>query len=303
MSATPPDAILLGHNQFIGVSHLSQDSARTRVERFSDYAKIAELVGFCADNGVGGMMLSTHPRARDILRILASEGLASRMNVYPLIPYAAGYVRRMNAVGMKGMVKEIFSQASTSTKARIVSQGALGYARKDFTKMLGAFIDIELLPFDGFKLGGVFLHDAFVDLALALGAAEQMEFFSEHISRRYDTRPGFVTMNFPLLASSLSRWRIDRPLVMTTFNKAGFQMNPSRSACEGALAKCPGDVIAMSTLAAGYLRPREAFEYVFSLGGIESVVVGMSTVEHARETIEEINRCRASGLPAGRGRT
>jgi hypothetical protein len=294
MMAAKPDAILLGHNQFIGVSHLSQDSARTRVERFSDYSKIAELVGYCAERGVSAMMLSTHPRARDILQILKDEGLASRMNLYPLIPYAAGYVRRMNAVGMKGMVKEIFSQASTSTKARIASQGALGYARKDFTRMLGAFIDIELLPFDGFNLGGVFLHDAFVDLALALDAGEQMEFFSRHIGRRYSTRAGFVTMNFPALAGALTRWDMEPPLVMTTFNKAGFQMNPSRESCEEALPSCRGDIIAMSTLAAGYLKPRDAYQYLFALDGIDSVVVGVSSTDHSCETIEEIERCRGA---------
>ena len=40
----------------------------------------------------------------------------------------------------------------------------------------------------------------------------------------------------------------------------------------------------MSTLAAGYLKPEEAYEYLFSLPNIKSVVVGVSTREHAEET-------------------
>lgn len=287
-----PDPIILGHNQFIGVSHLSLESGQSRVEKFGDYSKIAELVGFCAEEGVEGMMLSTHPRARDILGILKSEGLSSSMRLYPLIPYAAGYVRRMNAVGMTGMVKEIFSEASAAAKMRIAGSAALGAMTADLTRVLGAFIDIELLPFSGFELGGVFLHDAFVDLALALEAREHLEYFVRRIEERHGTRAGFCTMNFGLLAARIAEWDLGRPLVMTTFNSAGFQMNPSREACEAALAGCNADIVAMSTLAAGYLKPRDAYEYVFSLPGVDSVVVGVSTTEHARETIAEIKKAK-----------
>ncbi|MFH1149455.1 MAG: hypothetical protein V1748_03170 [Actinomycetota bacterium] len=283
------DPIILGHNQFIGVSHLSQDAARSRVERFSEMGRVGELVRFCVESGVRGMMLSTHPRARDILDYLKAEGLADELTFYPLVPYAQGYVRRMNAVGMRGMVREIFSEAPLGTKADIAWKGSVGYLRKDFTRLLGAFTDIEMLTFRGFRVGAVFLHDAFVDLALALGAGEQVRYFAEHVEKRHGAPPAFVTMNFPLLVDSFERWGISRPLVMTTFNKAGFQMNPSREACEEALGRDRADVVAMSTLAAGYLKPREAYEYLASLPGIRSVAVGVSTPEHARETFDLIS--------------
>ncbi len=284
------DPIILGHNQFIGVSHLSQDAARARVERFSDLERVGELLRFCVSEGVRGMMLSSHPRARDILDYLRAEGLADSLNLYPLIPFAQGYVRRMNAVGMPGMLKEIALSAPWRTRASIAVEGGLGLARRDLTRLLGAFVDIEMLTFKGLETRAVFLHDAFVDLALALGAREQLEFFDGFVRRRYGLRPGYVTMNFPLLVGSFRRWGFDRPLVMTTFNSAGFQMNPSREACERALAERYAEVVAMSTLAAGYLKPAEAFRYVNSLPGIASVVVGVSTVEHARETFTLIGR-------------
>jgi len=288
------DPIILGHNQFIGVSHLSQDAARTRVERFSDIGKVGEVIKFCAESGVNGMMLSTHPRARDILDYIKAEGLSGQMNMYPLIPFAQGYVRRMNAVGLPGMVREIFASAPLSKKLTISLQGGLGFLRKDFTRMLGAFIDIELLPFKDFNVKAVFLHDAFVDLSLALQAEEQIRFFVDHISKHYEAAPAFETMNFPLLVESFKRWGLGKPLVMATFNKAGFQMNPSKEACEAALLENDVDVVAMSTLAAGYLEPQDAYEYVFSLPNIDSVVVGVSTREHATETFEIIKKCRSS---------
>jgi hypothetical protein len=297
---TSIDPVILGHNQFIGVSHLSQDVARTRAEKFSDVAKIGEVIKFCAESGVNGMMLSTHERARDILDYLKAEGLAGQMNLYPLIPYAQGYVRRMNAVGLSGMLREIFLSAPASKKASISYHGAVGYLRKDFTRMLGAFIDLELLPFKDFNVKAVFLHDAFVDLSIALGAEEQINFFAKHVERNYGTVPAFTTMNFSRLMDRFRGWGIVNPLVMTTFNKIGFQMNPSKEECERCLRENDVDVVAMSTLAAGYLAPREAYEYVFSLPNIRSIVVGVSSVEHARETFDIV---KSMGCPESRAPT
>ncbi len=67
-------------------------------------------------------------------------------------------------------------------------------------------------------------------------------------------------------------------------------MNPSREACEEVLRGCKYDVIAMSTLAAGYLKPEEAYEYLFKLPTIiRSVVVGVSSKKHAEETFRLLN--------------
>jgi len=88
---------------------------------------------------------------------------------------------------------------------------------------------------------------------------------------------------------SFDEWGIKKPLIMASFNSAGFQMNPSREECERCLREYDVDVLAMSTLAAGYLKPKEAYEYLFSLPNIKSVVVGVSTKEHARETINLIH--------------
>jgi hypothetical protein len=87
----------------------------------------------------------------------------------------------------------------------------------------------------------------------------------------------------------LNEWAIDEKVIMAPFNKVGFQMNPSREECEEALRECKHDVIAMSTLAAGYLKPAEAYEYLFRLPNIRSVVVGVSSKKHAEETFRLLN--------------
>jgi hypothetical protein len=43
------DPIILGHNQFIGVDHLSQDRARNRTDRFGDIQKILDILGTVAE--------------------------------------------------------------------------------------------------------------------------------------------------------------------------------------------------------------------------------------------------------------
>lgn len=84
--------------------------------------------------------------------------------------------------------------------------------------------------------------------------------------------------------------------IAAPYNKIGFQMNPSRTECEKALAQVPeSNVIAMSVLAAGYLKLPEAMEYIGGLSNLKGVVVGVSKERHARETFrllqKELKEC------------
>jgi hypothetical protein len=142
------DPIILGHNQFIGVDHLSQDRARNRTERFSDIQKILDVVKSFYDLGGTGMMLSTHPKAMTIMESIGSEAeLSKNLNLYPLIPYAQGYVRRANEKGVVGMVTDALEPASTYMKFKILLKGGVSVLRKDFLNILSTLIDVEMLPF------------------------------------------------------------------------------------------------------------------------------------------------------------
>ena len=106
--------------------------------------------------------------------------------------------------------------------------------------------------------------------------------------------PAFGTMNFPALVKSFDEWGIKKPLIMTSFNKVGFQMNPSKEVYEKCLNEYNVDVLAMSTLAAGYLKPQNAYDYLFKLNNIKSVVVGFSTKEHAKDVVDLIKSFQTS---------
>jgi hypothetical protein len=283
------DPIILGHNQFIGVDHLSQERARGRVDLFSDSQKILDVIKMSYELGGTGMMLSTHQRACQIMEAVGSEQELSRnMNFYPLIPYVQGYVRRANEMGVLGMLSDALQPASTSNKLKILFKGGINVMKKDLLALLSSLIDIELLPFNKFNVEAVFLHNVLTDLALSLNAKNIFEFYIDYINDNYGVKPAFGTMNFPMLVERFNEWGIKRPLVMASFNKIGFQMNPSREDCERILREYDVDVLAMSTLASGYLKPNEAYDYLFSLPNIRSVVVGVSSREHAIETFNII---------------
>jgi len=102
-------------------------------------------------------------------------------------------------------------------------------------------------------------------------------------------KPGFETRNFVYLVNKFREWglNLDDVTIATPFNKIGFQMNPSRTECEKALGNLPeSTLIAMSILAAGYLKPPEAINYIRDLSNLKGVVVGVSKEKHARETFK-----------------
>ncbi|AEH07276.1 hypothetical protein [Methanothermococcus okinawensis] len=284
------DPIVLGHNQFFGVNHLSQDAARSRVEKFSQMKNIGDVIKYSLDNNVKGMMLSTHPKAKDILSYLKNEGLADEINFYPMLPYAQGYVRKANEKGVMGLFNEIFGSVSTSKKLKILFKGGMGVLQQDIGKLLSTLIDIELIPFNDLNVKAVFFHNVFADLALAMDAEEIFGTYIDHVKDEYDAIPSFGTFNFARMVMKFDEWGFKKPLIMASFNKVGFQMNPSKEECERVLNEYDVDVMAMSTLAAGYLKPKEAYEYLGTLPNIKSVVVGVSTKEHADETFGLIRK-------------
>ena len=66
--------------------------------------------------------------------------------------------------------------------------------------------------------------DVFTDLALSLGLKEVFEFYQEEINKVYGASGAFATKNLPYLLERFSEWGLPSPVVMTHFNKNGFQM-------------------------------------------------------------------------------
>jgi hypothetical protein len=283
------DPIVLGHNSFFGTNHLSRQHGASREAQFEDVSAIIAVMEAAASFEVTSMMMSTHPRATGIASaVRGSRTLRDRWSFYPLLPYITKYVRQANEKGMINIVIDQLKQAGWTQGLGILARGGLGALTRDYRQILSTLIGLELAPFRDLRLKAVFLHDVMTDLVLALDLPDVLEFYTTEIAKRFDARAGFATKNLPLLTHRFQQYGFERPLVLAQVNSIGFGMNPSRAACEQVLASADLQVMAMGTLASGYLQPEEAYSYVFAQRAVKSVVVGVSTPAHAAATFTAI---------------
>jgi hypothetical protein len=136
------------------------------------------------------------------------------------------------------------------------------------------------------RIESVLLHEVITDMALALNLDWLFHVYSSYLLKR-DITPGFNTCNLPTLVTKLREWdvEVEETLVATPFNRVGFQMNPSREECEKTLREMRRPlVVAISMLAAGYLKLSEAADYLAGLPNVRGVAVGVSNDKHAKET-------------------
>ncbi|MGI9301744.1 MAG: hypothetical protein ACR2RB_03415 [Gammaproteobacteria bacterium] len=293
--------VILGHNAFFGVDHLSAERGSERAAHFADSTKILDVIHLARTHGVGGMMMSTHERAYDIAdAIRADKTLREGLRIYPLLPYAQKYVTRANEVGMVNVVLEMLSGTSLSGKLNLLWAGSKATLGKDLNAALSALMRIELKAFKNLDVGAVFLHDLFTDLALAFELPEIFEFYCKEVPKICGGVGAFASKNLPTFLHKFAEWGLESPLVMAHFNKTGFQMNPGRAECEQAASEHEASILAMGPLAAGYLKPKDAFSYLATVKNIEGVVVGMSRPRHIEETMVAIREHLFSQAPAPR---
>jgi len=276
--------VLLGDNPFFGIDHLSQERARYRMENLKGFNKITEVIEYVSELGTNGFVVSTHPQLRDLINYMKiNTNLVEKIDFYPILPYAQGYVTKVTEKGMIGAINDILSGSSMQKKLKILFSGSMAVMKKDLSRLIQTIIDVELLPLDTVKKNTIFLHDVVTDLSIGLGMKDVIETFIDQIKNQYKVKVGLVTKNFPKLLNTLDNWDITIPEVMTSFNPIGYQMNPSKKECERCLQE-KNKVIAMNVLAGGFVNPENSAKYISKLG-INKVTIGMSSIKHAENTI------------------
>jgi len=278
------DKLILGHNQFFGVNHLSSARGVATEQYFSSTENVISLIRTAYKTGVTGLMLSTHERARAIADALRKDPeLSSNLHLHILLPYMAKYVRMANERGLISMLDETLKQATWTERMAIGLKAGTGVVTKDLMAILESLIKIEMLPFKGLNVQSVFLHNSLTDMLAALRATHVVEFFAKSIAEEYGACPAFCTLSAGLTMSYFRDIGMEAPAIMAPFNPAGFQMNPSRQRCEQLLQEYPCHMVAMSVLAAGYVKPADAARYLSSLAGIDSIIFGASSPGHVTE--------------------
>ncbi len=285
------DEIILGDNQFFGVNHMSQDKGNESYERFKNLDEIKKTLHYAMDNGVKAVFFSTHPAIYQITEMIREDPvLKKEISIYVNVPYIMKYVQMLNEMGSVQTIKTILKGSTLIRNIRNFAKAGFNAATGKFLNISNFLVDIELLPFKDLNVKAVFLHNGLVDLALGYKLHDVLTSFYAHVRNIAGAIPGFGTINFPNLESQLERAGIDEAIVMTAVNKKGFLMNPGRDETVKAIEKSRHTILAMATLASGSIAPEEAYEYLFSIQNIRSVVVGLSSRKHADETFKLLRR-------------
>jgi len=283
---------LVGDNPFHGISHLSQERSRARGDTIKSIDHDAQLVLTSLANGADGFMFSVSETTLSILEVLRKDYKAKDLPLYAIVPYAYEYVRlATQSGGILGLATHVARNIAFSGNIEAMATGAKGLIRMDVQSLLKTYLIYEISRIRSSigkqgSLCSLMLHELITEITLSLDLDWLVRSFVDFMLKR-GISPGFETRNFPLLVSKLRKWKIDlkQITIATPFNRVGFQMNPSKIDCEKTLAEIPeSNVIAMSILAAGYLRIPEAVEYVRALPNLKGVVVGVSKESHAHET-------------------
>ena len=90
--------LIIGHNQFIGISHISEERGIDLQRKFFDTLSIYKIVESAADLGYKNMIIETHPKMLEFLNYYI-ENRTFDMDFYLQVPNIQGYIHKMNEKG------------------------------------------------------------------------------------------------------------------------------------------------------------------------------------------------------------
>jgi hypothetical protein len=293
--ASDMDRIIMGDNQFFGVNHMSEERGMANAIRFQDVKSIIEVLDTAYECGINAFTFSTHEQVWQICdHFRANSHKYADLRLYPALPYAHKYANLVNEKGIVGTIKDVlFSGSTASQAARMMMHGGAVMFKQDPTDVMKLLIDAEMKMFRGLNVQVVFLQNIVTDLLLGFGWKDIFKEYVSYIEHKYNARAGFQTLNMPRLVDFLLSCGIEEPIVCSAINKVGFQMNPNIASYEQTLRTKSFQAFAMSVMAAGAIRPKEAFEYVAGFENIKSIMFGASSrthIEQTKELIEEVTQ-------------
>lgn len=277
------DKVLFGDNQFFAVSHMSDEKSRQQAIRFKDDNSIIQVLDQARGLGINTFMCTTHERISNICdHIRANPGQYMGFKIYPCMPYAHKYANAVTEYGYIGTLKKYIPGNMIGSFAK----GGLAFVRKDFIGLMELLVDAEMKMFKGIDTPVIFLQNVLVDLILGLKMVTVFKEYDQYIRKKYNSEPGYITMNMPAMYEALSSVGIYNPIICSSINSIGFRMSGGKEIYEKYLKEKQFRPIAMQVLAAGALRPKEAIEYLGRFPKIESVLFGASSRNHIQETKE-----------------
>ncbi len=286
------ERILFGDNQFFGVNHLSEEKARQQAMRFQSIDAIIDVLQSALHAGAGGFMCTTHEKIEKIAKdVRANPAKWEGFTFYPGMPYAHKYANAVTELGYFDALRKFLPKEGL---VDTVLRGSKAVLNKDIESMMTLLIDAEMKMFEGLPTPVVFLQNVVTYLIQGLGFRDAFAIFAEHVKKRYNAEAGFITMNLPKLLPILKDAGIENPIVCANVNKIAFRMSGGIEGYREATRAIPARVIAMSVLASGGIRPREAIEWVVNEPYVESILFGASSRANIENTVELIHEADAA---------
>lgn len=269
------DRVLFGDNQFFGVNHMSEEKARAQSMRFQEIDAVMAVLDDAYDAGITTFMCTTHERIAIVAdRVRANPQRYGDFKFFPGMPYAHKYADAVTENGMLGAVRKFLPEEGL---LNAMVRGGTSIAKKDVEGLITLLVDAEMAMFRGLKTPVIWLQNVVVDLLLGLGFEEAFVIFSNHVRKRYNAEPGFITMNLPMLLDTLDRVGLVNPIICSNINKIGFRMSGGIEGYREVLETRTFRAVAMSVFASGAIPPREAIEWITEQPHIESIVFGASS--------------------------
>ncbi len=277
------DKIIFGDNQFFGVNHMSEQTAIKQAQKFRTADDIYKTLEYVNDIGIKSFMFTTHNQLEPVFEKMKENPKFDDFKLYPSMPYAHKYAEAMVELG----IFETISKFTPGSKFMAGFKGAGSLITANPVPIMQLLVDSEMKLLKGMNVQGIFLLNIVTDLLLGLEMHDVLYEFSQYTEKKYNVKAGFFTMNYDKLHDVLvNKLGLVDPIIVSDINKIGFRMNPSQEVVESTLKKRDSYNIAMSFLASGAIRPKEAVDYIGSFDGVDSVLFGASSPEHIKDTKE-----------------
>ena len=279
------DKIIFGDNQFFGVNHMSEQASLRQAQKFKTADDIFKVLEYVNSINIKSFMFTTHNKLEPVLERINNTPSFKDFKLIPCMPYAHKYADAMTELGIFGAIEKFVP----GSKFMAGLKGASSLINLNPLPVMKLLIDSEMKQLKGYNVEAVFLQNIVVDLVLGLGMNDIFGEFIDYVEKKYSIKAGLITMNHSKLYQVLTKeLGIKNPIICSGINKVGFRMNPSQEDVEKTIATAEGTTIAMSILASGAVRPKEAVDYIRKLNNVDSILFGASTPAHILETKELI---------------
>ncbi|GHT76671.1 hypothetical protein FACS189413_18840 [Bacteroidia bacterium] len=244
-------------------------------------------------NGIQAVMLNSNDRAREICDYFRNhKSQYGHLSWYPSIPYPHKYANMVNEKGIFPAINDVLFKNNTALGVLgMVAKGGMAVLNKDAIELMKMLVDVEAKIYKGLNVKVIFLQNIIVDLLLGYNVKEVFYEYCEYIRKKYHAIPGLITQNLPFLKKKLEEWQIEEVVICSSINKIGYLMSPDVPTYVETINNNHSDkyqLMAMSTLASGAIRAKDAYEFINSLN-LQSVVFGASSEKNIRETVSLIN--------------